>query len=369
MATTFKRRRRRAIAANESKFFRKENAQEQSFFSGASHDGFFHPQAQVQRKCEECEKEEKNVHRMAAEATGTPSSAGTAAYIHSLGSKGSPLSGTSQQFFRQKMGYDFSQVKIHTGQEASESAKAINAKAYAVGHHIVFKEGQYAPETYEGKKLLAHELTHVIQQTGTIMRKVNPTIHEDDDKTALGPVRGRGSLTTNKTNYGGTTTANVSAQTVANYDHGTFSTGNTTSVRATGCSNCGATPCATMRGIMVSVFHANPVITPPSMPSGLTPCQQVRVQNFITNVLMPHERQHVASFNTYNGTVNTPFNITACHNEQALNAALTTLHNNIDASRIASANAISDALDPFNTTIDIDCQEPAVPALKATPKH
>lgn len=200
------------------------------------------------------------------------------------------------------------------------------------------------------------------------MRKVNPVIHEDDEKTALGPVRGRGTLTTNKTNYGGTTTANVSAQTVANYDHGTFSTGNTTSVRATGCSNCGATPCATMRGIMVSVFHANPVITPPSMPSGLTHCQQMRVQNFITNVLMPHERQHVAAFNTYNGTVNTPFSITACHNEQALNEALTTLHNNIDNSRIASANAISDALDPFNTTIDIDCHEPAAPAPKPTPK-
>lgn len=123
-----------------------------------------------------------------------------------------------------------------------------------------------------------------------------------------------------------------------------------------------------MRGIMVSVFHANPVITPPSMPSGLTPCQQMRVQNFITNVLMPHERQHVAAFNTYNGTVNTPFSITACHNEQALNEALTTLHNNIDTSRIASANAISDALDPFNTTIDIDCQEPAAPAPKPTPK-
>ncbi len=386
MATIFKRRRRRSITASEGKSFKKENTQEQSFFSGTDHDGFFQrqPQSQqVQRKCAECEKEEKvqrvtddkkeedkTVHRETdkkdeddkklhrqADAASSPA-AGTSAYVHSLNGKGSPLPASTQQFFRQRMGVDFSQVQIHTGQEASASAKAINAKAYTVGNHIVFKDGQYAPDTYEGKKLLAHELTHVMQQAGGLMRKVNPVIHEDDDKTALKPVSGKGTLNDNKTNNGGSATANVSAQTTANYDHGIFSTTSATSTRATGCSDCGSSPCATMTGVMISVFHAHPVITPPVMPSGLTPCQQQRVQHFINNTLMPHERQHVAAFNTYNGTVRTPFTVTACHTDQGLSDALTPLHNSIDASRITAANALSDALDPFNTVIDIDCQEP-----------
>ncbi|SDX51097.1 protein of unknown function [Hydrobacter penzbergensis] len=396
MATIFKRRRRRSITANEGKFFKKENTQEQSFFSGADHDGFFQPQPQtqqVQRKCAECENEEKKAQRMTddkkeedktvhretdkkedddkklhRQADGAATaSGGAASYVHSLNGKGSPLPASTKQFFQQRMGVDFSQVAIHTEKEASDSAKAINAKAYTVGNHIVFKEGQYAPDTYEGKKLLAHELTHVVQQAGAIMRKVNPVIHEDDDKTALRPVSGKGTLTDNKTNNG--TSADVSAQTTANYDHGTFTTANATSTRATGCSDCGSAPCATMSGVMISVFHAHPVIAPPVMPPGLTPCQQLRVQHFINNVLMPHERQHVAAFNTYNGTVRTPFTVTACHTDQGLSDALLPLHNSIDASRIAAANALSDALDPFNTTIDIDCQEPKAPASPSPKKQ
>ena len=62
------------------------------------------------------------------------------------------------------MGYDFSNVKVHTDKEAVESAKAVNAKAYAVGNNVVFNEGQYNDESSEGKKLMAHELTHVLQQ-------------------------------------------------------------------------------------------------------------------------------------------------------------------------------------------------------------
>jgi Domain of unknown function (DUF4157)/Protein of unknown function (DUF3238) len=61
-------------------------------------------------------------------------------------------------------GYDFSRVRVHTDKQAAESAKAINALAYTVGDHMVFGPGQYAPDTLEGKRLLAHELTHAIQQ-------------------------------------------------------------------------------------------------------------------------------------------------------------------------------------------------------------
>jgi hypothetical protein len=73
------------------------------------------------------------------------------------------------------MGYDFSNVKIHTEEAAARSAKAINAKAYTTNNHIVFNEGQYNPASAEGKKLIAHELTHIMQNlnnsVGILKRK------------------------------------------------------------------------------------------------------------------------------------------------------------------------------------------------------
>jgi hypothetical protein len=63
-------------------------------------------------------------------------------------------------------GHDFSNLRIHTGARAAESARALDAKAYTMGNNIVFGEGQYAPGTPAGDRLLAHELTHVIQQSG-----------------------------------------------------------------------------------------------------------------------------------------------------------------------------------------------------------
>ena len=62
-------------------------------------------------------------------------------------------------------GFDFSQVRVHTGGEAAASARAVNARAYTVGSNIVFAEGQYAPGTAAGRRLLAHELAHTVQQS------------------------------------------------------------------------------------------------------------------------------------------------------------------------------------------------------------
>jgi hypothetical protein len=63
-----------------------------------------------------------------------------------------------------QFGQDFSAVRVHTGSQAAESAQAINARAYTVGSNIVFRAGHYAPHTAAGQRLLAHELTHVVQQ-------------------------------------------------------------------------------------------------------------------------------------------------------------------------------------------------------------
>ena len=67
--------------------------------------------------------------------------------------------------FEPRFSHDFSQVRIHLDGKAAESARAVNARAYAVGRDIVFAAGQYRPNEIEGRRLLAHELTHVCQQS------------------------------------------------------------------------------------------------------------------------------------------------------------------------------------------------------------
>lgn len=79
---------------------------------------------------------------------------------------GAPLSASLRGFMEPRFGYDFSRVRIHNGGVAQRSARALRAKAYTVGHDVVFGAGQYAPKTPDGRRLLAHELTHVVQQKG-----------------------------------------------------------------------------------------------------------------------------------------------------------------------------------------------------------
>jgi hypothetical protein len=81
-----------------------------------------------------------------------------------LRSPGQPLNHSTKDFFESSFGHDFSDVRVHTDSQASESAESVNALAYTVGQDVVFGAGQYAPETEGGKGLLAHELAHVVQQ-------------------------------------------------------------------------------------------------------------------------------------------------------------------------------------------------------------
>ncbi len=87
------------------------------------------------------------------------------AQISHLIGGGQPLPEPVRTFFESFFGYDFSQVRIHTDAMATELAQALNARAFTVGRDVMFGAGQYAPLTYVGQKLLAHELVHVIQQT------------------------------------------------------------------------------------------------------------------------------------------------------------------------------------------------------------
>lgn len=79
---------------------------------------------------------------------------------------GQPLSQSLRAFFEPRFGCDFSQVRLHSGAQAADAANAVNARAFTVGTDLVFAQGQPSLSTGEGKKLLAHELTHVLQQSG-----------------------------------------------------------------------------------------------------------------------------------------------------------------------------------------------------------
>jgi len=83
-----------------------------------------------------------------------------------LDTAGQPLDTATQRFFAARFGHDFSHVRVHADAQAAESARSVSALAYTVGSHVVFGAGQFSPGTHAGQRLLAHELAHVVQQTG-----------------------------------------------------------------------------------------------------------------------------------------------------------------------------------------------------------
>ncbi len=90
-------------------------------------------------------------------------------------SPGQPLDAATRAFMEPRLGYDFSHVQVHTDAKAAQSARAVNARAYTVGSNVVFADGQYVPQSSEGQRLLAHELTHVVHHdTGTLRRQPAP---------------------------------------------------------------------------------------------------------------------------------------------------------------------------------------------------
>ncbi len=116
----------------------------------------------VDGECEECREQHLSLQRR---ATNQAEPATVPPTVHDvLRAPGQPLDAATRAFMEPRFGHDFSQVRVHTDARAAESARAVNAQAYTVGRDVVFGTGQYGPGTLEGKRLLAHELTHVLQQ-------------------------------------------------------------------------------------------------------------------------------------------------------------------------------------------------------------
>jgi hypothetical protein len=113
-------------------------------------------------ECEECGGNRQKLQRRATNQS-EPTEVPPIVY-EALRSPGQPLDATTRAFMEPRFGHEFSNVRVHTDAKAAESARAVNALAYTVGRDVVFGTGQYAPGAPQGRKLLAHELTHVMQQ-------------------------------------------------------------------------------------------------------------------------------------------------------------------------------------------------------------
>jgi hypothetical protein len=118
-------------------------------------------------ECQECRK--KTLQRKTRSSELVPrNDSSVPPIVHEvLRSPGQPLDPAARAFFEPRFGYDFSHVRVHTDQRADQSARAVNALAYTVDRNIVFGSHQYATGTDAGRKLLAHELSHVVQQRGS----------------------------------------------------------------------------------------------------------------------------------------------------------------------------------------------------------
>jgi Domain of unknown function (DUF4157) len=137
----------------------------------------------VQRKCSHCEEEEKvQMKPLAASITpfiqakgvdGGNASDTVSQQINASRGSGSNMDRPTQSFMESRFGADFSDVKIHTGEDAVQMSREMDAQAFTVGNDIYFNSGKYNPSSNSGKHLLAHELTHTIQQAGSQATIIN----------------------------------------------------------------------------------------------------------------------------------------------------------------------------------------------------
>jgi uncharacterized protein DUF4157 len=143
----------------------------------------------LQRTCTDCQEElqrspEPDVRR---KSRGAPAavSQDLVTQINASRGSGASLPVSTRTLFEDRFGYDFSHVRVHAGANAASMAQAVNARAFTVGHDIFFGANQYSPGTSDGRRLVAHELTHVIQQSPTLRRGRTGFQNEPANTTSL----------------------------------------------------------------------------------------------------------------------------------------------------------------------------------------
>ncbi|MBA4058066.1 MAG: hypothetical protein C0490_25335, partial [Marivirga sp.] len=128
----------------------------------------------VQTKCDQCEEEEKMQEKsgdIQFAGDGAMVSSEVESKIQSMRGGGQAMDSTTQAAMSSSFGADFSSVRVHTNSQAVQMSQQLNAHAFTVGNDIFFNEGRYQPKSKQGAGLLAHELTHTVQQGAAIQNK------------------------------------------------------------------------------------------------------------------------------------------------------------------------------------------------------
>jgi hypothetical protein len=149
------------------------------------------PEAQVQRQeTDEAVEEDDGIQLKPAADFAAGRGAGPNAGLRGLQGGGRPLPGSLRSFFEPRFGRDFGTVRIHTDENAAAASRSIQARAFTHGRDIAFGGGEYAPHTREGRRLIAHELAHVVQQGEASNRRAPDAIQRDiaEDQLASTPV-------------------------------------------------------------------------------------------------------------------------------------------------------------------------------------
>lgn len=134
----------------------------------------------AQRKCSECEEEEKLHRKPITASTGVTASSNITQQIESTKSDGAAMDNQTKGFMESRFGANFSDVRIHDNDDSKQLSQSLGAQAFTIGKHIYFNENKYDPASANGKWLLAHELTHTVQQNAGISTKViQRACHED----------------------------------------------------------------------------------------------------------------------------------------------------------------------------------------------
>lgn len=127
----------------------------------------------IQRTCAECEEEDEKLIQAKTDGDVTPKVTPARSYgIQSLQGGGRLLSESERSFFEPRFGENFSDVRVHNDEKAASLARSVNALAFTHGNDIYFNKGKYNPNSNQGKQLLAHELSHTIQQKGMVQKKI-----------------------------------------------------------------------------------------------------------------------------------------------------------------------------------------------------
>ncbi len=134
--------------------------------------------------CIECSKNRLSLQGATRNTTLKPHNLdGVPPVVHEvLRSPGEPLSLETRTFMELRFGHDFGRVRVHADTKAAESARSVDALAYTIGQDVVFGAGQFAPGTSAGKRLLAHELAHTVQQGSQTNLQNKLAVGEYDDK-------------------------------------------------------------------------------------------------------------------------------------------------------------------------------------------